>query len=309
MIKKIFHSILLCTIAYQMPLFAGSALIEQSENFFNRDETMINHSIWQNNYFRSLAFTACKQIDNIPLADAIKRALQVWDSQNIDKLTKFILINNKTKPHLPLQDLINLTQTYLIAQNNALFSFLLINNSFTEKLVEKTPIDQLEKALITNASSINSPDPDLNNLISHSITLLNKDPNKMLIMAQDNNLMSISEDDVKEAISSIDVEIPISSTQHFSESLIALGFDTLTINLASYLYNLADLQGKTYLTIAISTGDTKPLTELCNRCALHSNLNSQAIVFATVQVAFDYPLIYDFASNYYINQFNRVNQE
>jgi hypothetical protein len=303
--KKIFHSILLCTFACQIPLFAGSTF----EKFFKSDEIIIHPTVWQNNYFRSLAFTACKQIDNTPVADALMQSLQVWDGQNIDKLTKFILNNNKTKTYLPLTELINLTETYLIDQNNALFSFILINNSYAENLVEKTPVDELEKALISQASSLTSPEPNLNNLISRSIELLNSDSNKMLITTQDGILMSISEDEIEEAISSINVEIPLVSIENFIQSLIALGFDTLTVNLASYLYNLADLQGKTYLTISISTGDIKPLTELCNRCALHSSLNSRAIIFATVQVAFDYPLVYNFPSDYYINKFKTVNKE
>lgn len=307
MIKKITYSLLLWTCTLRTPVFSEDRLIDRIKNFFYNDNSISSHSVWQNSYFRSLAFIASMQIDNIPLSEALINALRVWDSKNIDKLTQYILANNKSKIVLPLNELLNLTDTYLIAQNAAIFSFIIINNSFAENLVEKTSTKDLEYALIKHASSIRSPDLNLNNLLIQSTQLLEKDPNKILILTQEEKLISISKDDAKSAMASIDIEIPLSSNEGFYQSLVALSFDPLTINLASYLYNLAGIQGKTYLMIAISTADNRILTKLCNRCALHSSINNISIMYASVQVAFDYPLIYDFASSYYTNKFSLGN--
>ena len=197
MIKKITYSLLLWTCTLRTPVFSEDRLIDRIKNFFYNDNSISSHSVWQNSYFRSLAFIASMQIDNIPLSEALINALRVWDSKNIDKLTQYILANNKSKIVLPLNELLNLTDTYLIAQNAAIFSFIISNNSFAENLVEKTSTKDLEYALIKHASSIRSPDLNLNNLLIQSTQLLEKDPNKILILTQEEKLISISNDDTQ----------------------------------------------------------------------------------------------------------------
>lgn len=295
--KKIVKFLLLIGCCQSSLLLSQETFLEKIEIYLKKE------SIWQNNYFRSLAFTSCLQIGDIPLASALLKSLQGWKKDNINKLENFILQNTDIKSEANIKLLLDNPQTYISNPNTVLFSFIIINSQQAESIVENTPIDKLDKKLIEEADKIVSPESQLNFILQQSIKLLDEDSNKVLIMSSGARIVAITNEHVQKAVSSINVQIPIPSNKEFVESLKALGFDHSTIEIASFLFSNAKTDGKTYLTIAVSTGDTQALTELCNRCALHSNLSNAGIIYATMQLAFDYPLIYDFANIYYSNQF------
>jgi hypothetical protein len=296
--KKSINTLTLIFLSlFHNPIIAELSFWDKIESYFQ-----VNN-IWHNPYFRSIAFTGCLEIDNIPLATAIMNNTLSWQQENIDKLTSFLLINTPIKANANLNELLDAPQTYISNQNAVFLSFIIINSQKAEAIIENTPLDELEAKMIGEADKIQSLQPSFNQILNSAKALLMKDPKKILINLQNQKIVSISQENIQKAIASINVQVPIPTNEQFSQTIVDMGFDAFTQKMANYLFSNAQDDGKTFLTIAISTLDTKPLVELCNRCALHSSVENIDISYVTIQLAFNYPNIYNFAYQYYENEF------
>jgi hypothetical protein len=295
--KKWLPSLLFTSLFVFKPLQSQESFFYEFENLFNKKDP------WQSIEFRAIAFTASLALNIIPVNIALEEFLNSWNPKNIDVLKNFLTLNIKNyRNDITLKDLLQDPKIYNGA-NAALLSCLIINSSFTEKFIESNPIDLISKNLIEFSHSIKPLSPFLDQIYERALKILKINSTFLLIIGSNDTVIGFSQDGVENALDSIEVDVPVIEENEFLASLKTLDMPVLVINTANILYKNTNKDSKVYLTIALSTAQNDMMIQMTNRCCMHGKFNNSAVKYSSLQLAFNYPEVYDFASNYYTNKF------